>query len=173
MLLEKIPAGKNPPEDLNVIIEIPKGSMVKYEIDKESEALIADRFAHSMLGYPLNYGFVPHTLSGDGDPADALVLGEIELIPGCVVRCRPIGALKTEDESGTDEKIIMVPITKVDPTYKDYQSINDVPEFLRKKIQHFYEHYKDLEEGKWVKISGWVDADEAKEIIKKAIENAK
>ena len=173
MDLSKIEIGKNPPYDINVVIEIPQGGEpVKYELDKASGALFVDRFLGTSMIYPANYGFIPHTLSGDGDPADVLVVTNLPIIPGAVVRCRPIGALLMEDESGVDEKIIAVPVEKLHPFYKNIKSYKDLPEILCEQISHFFQHYKDLEKGKWVKILKWVDAEEAAETIKEAIARA-
>lgn len=170
MDIAKIPVGENPPFDVNVIIEVPFGVPVKYELDKESGALFVDRFIATPMFYPANYGFVPHSLSLDGDPVDAMVIGSYALQPGCVIRARPIGVLIMEDESGMDEKIIAVPHTKMTPYYADIQEIDDLPEILRNQIQHFFEHYKDLEKGKWVKLSGWGKSDAAGRIVTEAID---
>ncbi|MDO8954744.1 MAG: inorganic diphosphatase [Gammaproteobacteria bacterium] len=159
-------AGKDVPNDINVIIEIPALSEpVKYEMDKESHLLMVDRFMSTCMQYPANYGFVPNTLSDDGDPVDVLVVTPIPLRHGCMIRCRPIGMLKMTDEAGEDAKIIAVPHDKLTPMYRDVHEIADLPELLLKQIQHFFEHYKDLESGKWVKISGWADANAAKKEI--------
>lgn len=167
MDLVKIPTGKNPPHEINVVIEVPiGGDPVKYEIDKESGAVFVDRFLHTAMHYPCNYGFIPHTLSGDGDPVDVLVVGSKTLIPGCVLPCRPIGVLMMEDESGVDEKILAVPTSKIEPFYANVNSYKDLPESFTDKISHFFEHYKDLEKGKWVKVLGWGDADKAIEFIR-------
>lgn len=160
MNLDRVGSGKNLPEDINVIIEIPANSdPVKYEVDKETGALFVDRFMNTAMFYPCNYGYVPKTLSDDGDPVDVLVMSPYALISGSVVQCRPVGMLKMTDESGEDAKIIAVPHDKM---YDDVNDINDVPERLKSQISHFFEHYKDLEENKWVKIEGWVGIDEAK-----------
>ena len=173
MNLDKIAIGKNPPHDINVVIEIPQGaSPVKYELDKESGALFVDRFLQTSMIYPANYGFIPHTLSGDGDPCDVLVITNIAVLPGSVIRCRPIGALMMEDESGVDEKIIAVPVDKLHSFYSKVHSYKDLPEILCAQISHFFEHYKDLEKGKWVKILKWVDAEEAANLISEGIKNA-
>lgn len=166
MDLSKIPAGKNPPWDVNVIIEVPlRGEPVKYEVDKETGALFVDRFLHTAMYYPANYGFIPHTLSGDGDPTDVLVVGSVAVIPGAVLRSRPIGVLIMEDESGEDEKILAVPVDKLHPFYTDVATYSDLPEILLDQIAHFFQHYKDLEKGKWVKIKRWGDAQEAAKLI--------
>ncbi|OYV31239.1 MAG: inorganic pyrophosphatase, partial [Acidocella sp. 20-61-6] len=155
--LSKLTAGKDAPRDINVVVEIPQGSGVKYEIDKESGALIVDRVVFTPMAYPAAYGFIPGTLADDGDPADALVLISAPLVPGAVIRARPIGLLQMEDEAGTDEKIICVPHDKVHPEYTDIQEVAQLPAIKRDAIKHFFEHYKDLEKGKWVKITGWAD----------------
>lgn len=174
MDINKIAVGKNPPWDINVIIEVPIGSEpIKYEMDKASGALMVDRFLHTAMHYPCNYGFVPHTLSGDGDPADVLVVGRRPLMPGCVLAVRPIGVLLMEDESGQDEKILAVPQTRLHPFYNDVKSYKDLPAILTAQIGHFFEHYKDLESHKWVKILGWQEADEAAKLLVEAIERAK
>ncbi len=173
MDMKKIPIGKNPPHDINVIIEIAQGlNPVKYEMDKESGALFVDRFLTTSMVYPTNYGFIPHTLSGDGDPCDVNVICQFPLVPGSVVRVRPIGALIMEDESGLDEKILAVPVEKLNPFYADIKSYKDLPEILLEQISHFYQHYKDLEKGKWVKIVKWVGPEETGAIILEAIKNA-
>lgn len=174
MDISKISLGKNPPEEVNVVIEVPMGGdPIKYEFDKDAGAIIVDRFLHTPMRYPANYGFIPHTLSDDGDPADVLVVSEYALVPGCVIACRPIGVLKMEDDGGMDEKIIAVPITKLNPTYAEVNSCDDLPKHLSEQIQHFFEHYKDLEPNKWVKIMGWGDAAEAKSLISAAVDGAK
>lgn len=170
MDLAKIAVGKNPPHEINVVIEVPLGGdPVKYEMDKESGAVFVDRFLHTSMQYPCNYGFIPHTLSGDGDPADVLVVGSLPVVPGCVLAARPIGVLLMEDESGVDEKILAVPTTKLDPFYADINSYRDLPESFIQRISHFFEHYKDLEKGKWVKVLGWEDADKAIELIREGM----
>jgi inorganic pyrophosphatase len=171
MRIDAIPAGKNPPHDVNVIVEVPHGGHpVKYEMDKESGAMFVDRFMHTAMQYPANYGFIPHTLSDDGDPVDVLVVSRIPVVPGAVIRSRPIGVLMMHDEAGGDEKLLAVPVEKLNPYYKNVQNYTDMPEILIQRITHFFQHYKDLEEGKWVKVDGWKDADFAREIIVKAIE---
>lgn len=169
MFLDKIPAiTKN--GDFNVIIEIPMNSSpVKYEFDKYASAIIVDRFIQVSMSYPCNYGFIPHTLSNDGDPADILVITQYPVIPGAIITVRPIGVLMMEDESGMDEKILAVPISKLDITFDYIQDIDNVPEMLKEKIKHFFEYYKKLEKNKWVKIVGWENANKAKEIIAEAI----
>ena len=173
MDLKKIPIGKNPPHDVNVIVEIPlRGDPVKYEICKESGAMFVDRFLHTAMFYPTNYGFIPHTLSDDGDPVDVMVVGKHGVAVGSVMRSRPIGVLLMEDESGQDEKILAVPHPKLHPFYDDVRSYKDLPQILIQQIEHFFAHYKDLEEGKWAKVLGWGDADKACEIIEEAIQRA-
>ena len=168
MDIQKIPAGINFPEDINVIIEVAVGSEpIKYEIDKNSGALFVDRYLFTPMTYPCNYGFVPHTLSDDGDPIDVLVATTRPIIPGAVINCRPIGVLLMTDEAGQDEKIIAVPTTKLSERYKNVSSYTDLPEITLKQIEHFFEHYKDLEPNKWVKIDSWKDAEHAKALLKK------
>lgn len=174
MDISKIPVGKNPPTDVNVIIEVPMGSEpIKYEMDKESGALFVDRFLHTAMNYPCNYGFIPHTLSGDGDPADVLVFGRRPLMPGCVVAARPIGVLLMEDEGGEDEKILAVPQSRLHPFFNDVKSYKDLPQILLDQIAHFFEHYKDLEKNKWVKVTGWKDAPDAERMVIEAVERAR
>jgi inorganic pyrophosphatase len=174
MDIDRIAIGRDPPEEVNVIVEIPQGGApVKYEIDKASGALTVDRFLHTAMFYPANYGFVPHTLSGDGDPADVLVLTQVPVIPGAVIRSRPIGALLMEDEAGSDEKIVAVPVDALHPFYAGVRSYRDLPPLLCEQIGHFFRHYKDLEEGKWVRLVRWADAEEAKDLLRAAIARAK
>lgn len=173
MDINKISIGKNPPEDVNVIIEVPMGSEpIKYEIDKESGAVFVDRFLHTAMTYPCNYGFIPHTLSLDGDPVDVLVVGRRPLLPGCVVPARPIGVLIMEDDKGQDEKILAVPAHRLHPFWDDVEEYTDLPKILLDQIRHFFEHYKDLEEGKWVKVQGWGNKAKAVELIQAGIKNA-
>ena len=170
MDLSKIKIGENPPYDVNVMIEIPLGgSPVKYELDKASGALYVDRFLYTAMFYPGNYGFIPHTLAADGDPMDVIVLGPTAVVPGAVVRSRPVGALIMEDEAGGDEKIIAVPVDKLHPYYTDVGSYRDLPEVLREQVAHFFTHYKDLEKGKWVKVSRWAEPEEACALIRQSI----
>ena len=164
-----ITLGDKIPDEFNVVIEIPAGGKVKYELDEESGALVVDRFLHASMFYPANYGFLPHTLADDGDPLDALVLTRHELIEGCVIKVRPIGVLLMEDEKGKDEKIICVPAKKLDKAYENVNDITDVSQEVIAEISHFFEHYKDLEKGKWVKVTGTQGVTEAKEIVKKAL----
>ena len=170
MRIEAIAIGNNPPEDINVIVEVPLGgNPIKYELDKEAGTLVVDRFLYTPMSYPGNYGFVPHTLSEDGDPIDVLICNTRALVPGCVINARPIGVLIMEDDSGLDEKIIAVPSHR---TTRRYDGINDylnLPEITRQQISHFFEHYKDLEPGKWVKVGDWLTASEARRIIVEAI----
>ena len=168
MDIQKIPAGINFPDDINVIIEVAVGSEpIKYEIDKNSGALFVDRYLFTPMTYPCNYRFVPHTLPDDGDPIDVLVATTRPIIPGAVINCRPIGVLLMTDEAGQDEKIIAVPTTKLSERYKNVLSYTDLPEITLKQIEHFFEHYKDLEPNKWVKIDSWKDAKEAKALLNK------
>ena len=169
MDVSKISPGKDVPWDINVVIEIPEGSAVKYEVDKESGALVVDRFLFTPMAYPAAYGFIPGTLADDGDPADALVLTPAPVVPGAVIRARPIGMLKMEDESGQDEKIICVPHDKIHPLYTSVQSVDDLPEITRQAIEHFFTRYKDLEKGKWVKVTGWAGKDEAADVIRASL----
>lgn len=170
MQIDTISYGKNAPEEINVIIEIPMNSdPVKYEFDKVSGAIFVDRFMQTAMRYPCNYGFVPHTLSNDGDPIDVMVIAHYPIVPGAVITCRPIGVLMMEDESGQDEKIIAVPVSKLDITFANIKSMDDIDPVLKARIIHFFEHYKDLEKGKWVKVSGWADSTKAKALIQEAI----
>lgn len=174
MRIEAISIGDNPPEDVNVIVEVPVGGQpIKYEMDKEAGTLIVDRFLYTPMTYPGNYGFVPHTLSDDGDPIDVLICNTRQLIPGCVINVRPIGVLVMEDNKGQDEKVIAVPSAHLTRRYEKVHSYTDLPEITLQQIQHFFEHYKDLEPGKWVKIGDWQDADGARKFITEAIERAK
>ncbi|URI08988.1 inorganic diphosphatase [Aquincola tertiaricarbonis] len=171
MSLEKVSPGKNAPEQFNVIIEIPMNAdPIKYEVDKDSGALFVDRFMTTAMHYPCNYGYVPQTLSDDGDPVDVLVITPFPLSPGVVVTCRPIGVLKMEDEAGGDAKLLAVPIDKILPIYTHWQKPEDINQMRLKAIQHFFEHYKDLEVGKWVKVQGWEGPEAAKEEIRSGIE---
>jgi inorganic pyrophosphatase len=166
MSLSDVNAGRDVPNDVNVIIEIPMNAEpVKYEVDKATGAIFVDRFMATAMHYPCNYGYVPKTLSGDGDPVDVLVLSPYALITGVVVRCRPIGMLKMEDEAGDDTKVLAVPIDKLSALYRSINTVRDVPELTRAQIQHFFEHYKDLEPGKWVRTVGWLGPEEAKREI--------
>jgi inorganic pyrophosphatase len=170
MRIDAISIGDNPPHDINVIIEVPVGGEpIKYEIDKASGAMVVDRFLYTSMRYPGNYGFVPHTLSDDGDPIDVLVANTRPLMPGCVMKCRPIGVLFMRDESGGDEKLVAVPHEDVSGNYGEVHTMEDLPQIRRDQISHFFERYKDLEPGKWVKIDRWGDADDARAMIEKAI----
>jgi inorganic pyrophosphatase len=174
MDLSKIAIGENPPYDVNAVIEIPQGGEpVKYEMDKASGALFVDRFLHTAMFYPGNYGFIPHTLADDGDPLDIIVVGPTPVVPGAVIRCRPIGALKMRDEAGGDEKVLAVPVDALHPFYRDVASWRDLPVILTEQITHFFMHYKDLEKGKSVQMDGWADVDETAELIRTAIEAGK
>ena len=174
MDLSKISVGKNPPDEIHSVIENGKGgNPVKYEIDKDSGAVVVDRFLHTAMRYPGNYGFIPHTLSEDGDPVDILVLGDTPVIPTAVMRVRPIGVLIMEDEQGKDEKIIAVPVDELMPDHENIHSISDLSKIERDRIEHFFQHYKDLEPGKTVKIDRWGDADEAKKMIMEGIAREK
>lgn len=171
MGFDLVSAGKDVPNDINVIIEIPtQADPIKFEVDKESGAVFVDRFMGTSMRYPLNYGYVPHTIAGDGDPVDVLVVTPFPLFPGAVVRCRPVGMLKMEDESGIDAKVVAVPVSKLTPLYDKVQSIADLPELLMKQTVHFFEHYKDLEPGKWVKVTGWGTVDDARKEILDGLE---
>ena len=174
MNIDLISIGDDPPNSLNVIIEVPVGGEpVKYEFDKKSGALFVDRILHTPMRYPANYGFVPHTLSPDGDPLDALVVARSPFVPGCVVRARPIGVLKLEDEAGGDEKVLAVPVDTTFPYYEKVEEADDLPAIVRQQIEHFFKHYKDLESEKWVRIGQWGDAEEARKIVIEAIAAAK
>ena len=174
MSINDIPAGKNLPDEINVIIEIPANSdPVKYEVDKDTGALMVDRFMATAMFYPCNYGYIPNTLSEDGDPLDVLVPTPYPLINGAVIKCRPVCVLKMEDESGIDAKLIAVPVDKLSVIYRDVKEATDLPALLLQQIEHFFEHYKDLEKGKWVKVQGWADAAEAKAEIIKSVEAVK
>ena len=171
MDISKISIGQNPPDDLNVIIEVPLGGEpIKYEIDKASGAMFVDRFLYTSMRYPCNYGFVPHTLSLDGDPLDVMVVGQRALVPGAVVRVKPVGVLLMEDDGGTDEKIIAVPHPKLTRFYEKVFDYTDLPEILVERIVHFFTHYKDMEPNKWVKVQGVEDANIARRLIEEAIE---
>lgn len=173
MDISKISIGKNAPEEINVIIENTAFAQpVKYEIDKDSGAIFVDRFVHTPMVYPGNYGFIPHTMGGDEDPVDVLVLATMPIIPGAVLPSRPVGVLLMEDDGGMDEKIIAVPTTKMFPYHADIENYTDLPQIQRDQIEHFFTHYKDLEKGKWAKILGWGDKAKAIELIKEGIERA-
>jgi inorganic pyrophosphatase len=170
MNLNAIKVGENPPEDVNVVVEVAiGGEPIKYEMHKEAGTLVVDRFLYTPMRYPGNYGFVPHTLSEDGDPIDVLVANTRPIVPGAVINVRPVGVLRMTDESGGDEKIIAVPVQKLTQRYVNVRNYSDLPKITLEQIQHFFEHYKDLETGKWVRIEGWGDVDEAKELVNAAI----
>jgi len=170
MSYDKIPAGKELPNDINVVIEIPANAdPIKYEIDKDSDAVFVDRFMATPMFYPANYGYIPNTLSDDGDALDVLVVTPYPVVPGSVIRARPVGILNMSDEAGQDAKLIAVPHDKLTVLYKDVQETSDLPELLIKQIEHFFENYKDLEAGKWVKVDGWADADAARAEIVKSV----
>jgi inorganic pyrophosphatase len=172
MSLNAVPPGPKSPDEVNVIIEIPAHSdPVKYEVDKDTGAVFVDRFMSTAMFYPCNYGYIPGTLSDDGDPVDVLVHTPHNVISGTVISCRPIGVLKMSDEAGEDAKLLAVPTSKLSSLYDDVHQAEDLPALLLKQIQHFFEHYKDLEVGKWVKIEGWADADAAKEEIRQSTVN--
>jgi inorganic pyrophosphatase len=174
MNLDAIPIGANPPEDVNVVVEVGVGGEpIKYEMNKAAGTLFVDRFLYTPMRYPGNYGFVPHTLSADGDPIDVLVANTRPIVPGAVINVRPVGVLKMEDDGGGDEKIIAVPSPKLTKRYLHVMNYTDLPEITLEQIQHFFEHYKDLEPGKWVKIAGWGDAAEARQLIEEAIERGR
>ena len=174
MRVEAIAIGENPPEDVNVIVEVPLGGQpIKYELDKEAGTLVVDRFLYTPMFYPGNYGFVPHTLSEDGDPIDVLVVNTRGLVPGCVINVRPVGVLIMEDNAGQDEKIIAVPSPALTKRYDHVLTISDLPDITTQQIEHFFEHYKDLEPGKWVKIGDWHGVDDAKQLIVESIDRAR
>jgi len=174
MRLDAVSVGRDPPNEVNVVVEVPVGGEpIKYEMDKASGALIVDRFLYTAMRYPGNYGFIPHTLSDDGDPCDVLVANQRGVIPGAVLSVRPVGVLKMQDEAGGDEKIIAVPVPRMTRRYEKVQNYTDLPEITIKQVQHFFEHYKDLESSKWVKVTGWGDAAEARAYIQRAIDKAK
>ena len=174
MRIDAIPIGNHPPDDVNVIIEVALGGQpIKYELDKEAGTLVVDRFLYTPMSYPGNYGFVPHTLSEDGDPIDVLICNSRQLVPGCVINARPVGVLIMEDNAGQDEKILAVPAPALSRRFDHVSSYSDLPDITLQQVEHFFEHYKDLEPGKWVKVGGWGDADQAREMVRKAIERAK
>jgi inorganic pyrophosphatase len=174
MNLEAVSSGKNPPDEVNVVVEVPiGGEPIKYEMDKASGALVVDRFLYTAMRYPGNYGFIPHTLSDDGDPCDVVIANTRAIIPGAIMSCRIVGALMMEDESGGDEKIIAVPTTKLTRRYENVKNYTDLPTITLEQIEHFFTHYKDLEPGKWVKIKQWVDADAAKKLVSEGLERAR
>ncbi len=171
MNIDKLPVGDNPPYDVNVFIEIPLGGdPVKYELHKESGIMYVDRFLHTAMYYPFNYGFIPHTLSQDGDPVDVAIVGRVPVSPGVVIRSRPIGVMMMEDEAGIDEKILCVPVDDLHPYYKNITSYRDMPDIMIEQMEHFFAHYKDLEKNKWVKVKGWGEPQEAMDFIIQGIE---
>jgi len=173
MRIDALKSGNTPPDNINVIVEVPVGGEpIKYEMDKASGALMVDRFLYTPMRYPGNYGFVPHTLSADGDPIDVLVCNTRAIVPGAVINCRPVGVLVMEDDGGGDEKIIAVPSNKLTQRYAGVKTYTDLPEILINQIEHFFSHYKDLEPGKWVKINHWGHVDEAKKLLRSALERA-
>ena len=173
MRIDAIPVGDNPPHEVNVLIEVPTGGEpIKYEMNKDAGTMFVDRYLYTPMRYPGNYGFIPHTLSDDGDPIDVLVPSQRPIMPGAVMACRPIGVLTMEDEAGMDEKIIAVPTSKLTRRYDEVLEVKDLPDITLKQISHFFEHYKDLESDKWVKIQGWGDAAKAREMIEEAIARA-
>jgi inorganic pyrophosphatase len=174
MNLSAVPLGRNPPVDVNVVIEVPiGGEPIKYEMHKESGALMVDRFLYTSMRYPGNYGFIPHTLSGDGDPCDVMVANTRALVPGAIISCRIVGVLMMEDEAGSDEKLIGVPSTWLTKRYDGVENYSDLPKITLDQIEHFFTHYKDLEPGKWVKLVGWRDAEAARTLVLEGIERAK
>lgn len=174
MRLDAISTGDNPPDIVNVLIEVPiGGEPIKYELDKAAGVLVVDRFLYTSMRYPGNYGFIPHTLSEDGDPCDVIVANTRAIVPGALMSCKVVGVLLMQDEAGRDEKILAVPASKLTRRYESVENFTDLPEITLKQIEHFFAHYKDLEPGKWVKIDGWGDADQARRIIQEAIERAK
>ncbi len=171
MDVTRIPPGRNPPDDINVLVEIPQGGVpVKYELDKASGALFVNRFLHTAMYYPANYGFIPNTLAQDGDPIDVLALSQVPVAPAAVIRCRAVGALMMEDENGIDEKILAVPVDELNPYFDGIANYTDLPKILLDQIDHFFRHYKELEKGKWVKVGGWVDREEAGRLILASID---
>jgi inorganic pyrophosphatase len=174
MRIDKIATGRNAPDDVNVIVEVPVGGEpIKYELDKEAGTLIVDRFLYTSMRYPGNYGFIPHTLSGDGDPVDVLIANSRAIAPGAVISVRPVGVLLMEDNAGMDEKIVAVPSQHISQRFDGISNYSDLPEITIRQIEHFFAHYKDLEPGKWVKIVRWGDADEARKLILEGVARAK
>jgi inorganic pyrophosphatase len=174
MRIEAISPGANVPKEINVVVEVPVGGEpIKYEMDKTAGTLVVDRFLYTSMRYPGNYGFIPHTLSDDGDPVDVLIANQRAIIPGAVVACRPVGVLKMQDEAGHDEKVVAVPVPRLTRRYENIHNYLDLPEITIKQIEHFFEHYKDLEQGKWVKVTGWGNAIEAEKLIMEGMERLK
>ncbi len=173
MFLDAISVGRNSPHEVNVIIEVPiGGEPIKYELDKKAGALVVDRFLYTSMRYPGNYGFIPHTLSDDGDPCDVIVANTRAILPGAIMSCKVVGVLLMRDEAGNDEKIVAVPSARLTKRYENIENFTDLPEITRHQFEHFFAHYKDLEPGKWVKIDRWGDAEEARQIVQKAIDKA-
>jgi inorganic pyrophosphatase len=171
--LDAISIGRNPPDEVNVVVEVPVGGEpIKYEMDKAAGTLVVDRFLYTSMRYPGNYGFIPHTLSDDGDPCDVLIANQRGIVPGAIVAVRPVGVLRMQDEAGGDEKIIAVPVPRLTRRYEKVHNYLDLPDITLKQIGHFFEHYKDLESGKWVKMLGWGDADESRRLILEGIDRA-
>lgn len=171
MRIDAISTGRDPPHEVNVVVEVPVGGEpIKYEMDKLAGTLVVDRFLYTAMRYPGNYGFIPHTLSDDGDPCDVLVANQRGIVPGAVLAVRPVGVLRMQDEAGGDEKIVAVPVPRLTRRYESVHEYKDLPEITLKQIEHFFEHYKDLEPGKWVKMLGWGGAEEARAIIMTSIE---
>jgi inorganic pyrophosphatase len=170
LIASSLNPGKNPPNEINVVIEIPKGSNIKYEVDDATGALFVDRKLFTAMFYPCNYGFVPQTKEKDGDPVDVLVLGDDPVVPSAVIRANPVGVLLTADEEGEDAKVVAVPVAKIDPAFASVKELSDVPQHIQDRIKHFFEHYKELEKGKFVKVTGWADSATAKKKISEAIE---
>ena len=174
MRLDAISIGRNPPEEVNVVVEVPVGGEpIKYEMDKAAGTLVVDRFLYTAMRYPGNYGFIPHTLSDDGDPCDVLIANQRGIVPGALIAVRPVGVLRMQDEAGGDEKIIAVPVPRLTRRYEKVLNYLDLPEITLKQIEHFFQHYKDLESSKWVKVLGWGDAEEAKRLIVESIDRAR
>jgi inorganic pyrophosphatase len=174
MRIDAVSIGADPPHEVNVIVEVPVGGEpIKYEMDKEAGTLVVDRFLYTSMRYPGNYGFIPHTLSGDGDPVDVLICNQRGIVPGAIMAVRPIGVLRMQDEAGLDEKIVAVPVPRLTRRYESVKNYTDLPDITLKQIEHFFEHYKDLEPGKWVKALGWGDADAAKQLIIEGVERAR
>ena len=174
MRLDAISIGRNPPEEVNVVVEVPVGGEpIKYEMDKAAGTLVVDRFLYTAMRYPGNYGFIPHTLSDDGDPCDVLIANQRGIVPGALIAVRPVGVLRMQDEAGGDEKIIAVPVPRPTRRYEQVLNYLDLPEITLKQIEHFFQHYKDLESSKWVKVLGWGDAEEAKRLIVESIDRAR
>jgi len=169
--MKNLSAGKNPPKEINVFVEIPQGGAVKYELDKESGLIFVDRFAYTAMSYPFNYGFVPKTKGKDGDPLDVIVVSSMPVYPGTVIASRPVAMLEMEDEEGIDTKIIAVPTQKVDPFMKDVNNVSDLTDAVKNKIRHFFEHYKELEPNKWVKVHNWKGREEAEKEIEQSLEH--